>query len=118
MIGDEIMIAPVYTQNAPGRYVYLPENMLFIKFTEDGSIFSQELAAGHHYIYVKLNEVPLFIRKDRVIPVARGSETINEIDTSNMDLVGYNGATYEFYDDDGVHKDYDNPDNYKIMIKH
>ena len=27
MIGNEIMIAPVYTQNAIGRYVYLPEEM-------------------------------------------------------------------------------------------
>ena len=27
MLGNEIMIAPVYTQNAKGRYVYLPEEM-------------------------------------------------------------------------------------------
>ncbi len=26
MIGNEIMIAPVYEQNAKGRYVYLPED--------------------------------------------------------------------------------------------
>ena len=32
MLGNEIMIAPVYEQNAKGRYVYLPEEMKFIKF--------------------------------------------------------------------------------------
>ena len=28
LLGNEIMIAPVYTQNAKGRYVYLPEEMI------------------------------------------------------------------------------------------
>ena len=32
MLGNEVMIAPVYTQNATGRMVYLPEEMLFVKF--------------------------------------------------------------------------------------
>ena len=63
MVGNEIMIAPVYTQNALGRTVYLPEDMMFVKFLADGSIFTQELAAGTHFIDVALNEVPLFIRK-------------------------------------------------------
>ena len=31
MIGDSIMIAPVYVQNATGRYVYLPEDMLMLR---------------------------------------------------------------------------------------
>lgn len=32
MVGESIMIAPVYEQNARGRYVYLPENMKMIRF--------------------------------------------------------------------------------------
>ena len=28
MIGESLLIAPVYEQNARGRYVYLPEEML------------------------------------------------------------------------------------------
>ena len=31
MVGESIMIAPVYTQNATGRYVYLPEDMLMVR---------------------------------------------------------------------------------------
>ncbi len=42
MLGNEIMIAPVYEQNARGRYVYLPEEMKFVKFLPDGSI-SEEI---------------------------------------------------------------------------
>ena len=43
MLGNEIMIAPVYEQNARGRYVYLPEEMKFIKFLPDGSISEEVL---------------------------------------------------------------------------
>ena len=32
LVGESIMIAPVYEQNAIGRYVYLPEDMLLVVF--------------------------------------------------------------------------------------
>ncbi len=102
LLGNEVMIAPVYTQNATGRYVYLPEEMMFIKFMPDGSIVTEILAQGVHYIKVALNEVPLFIRKGTCIPVADAAESVAEIDTSTIQMVGYDGATYDRYDDDGV----------------
>ncbi len=63
MLGNEVMIAPVYTQNATGRMVYLPEEMLFVKFGPEGRITQEVLPAGTHFVKVALNEVPLFIRK-------------------------------------------------------
>ena len=102
LLGNEVMIAPVYTQNATGRCVYLPEEMMFVKFMPDGSIFTEILAQGVHYIKVALNEVPLFIRKGTCIPVADAAESVAEIDTSTIQMVGYDGATYDRYDDDGV----------------
>src|SRR5699024_1592623 len=62
MLGNEIMIAPVYEQNGKGRYVYLPEEMKFVKFMPDGSIYEELLEKGVHYVDIALNEVPLFIR--------------------------------------------------------
>jgi alpha-glucosidase len=117
MLGDEIMIAPVYTQNAKGRYVYLPEEMKFIKFMPDGSIFEEVLCAGHHYVEIALNEVPLWIRQNRCIPVANVSECVAELDTKHLQMLGYEGAQYELYEDDGEHKDYENPANYKMLTK-
>lgn len=89
LLGNEVMIAPVYTQNATGRYVYLPEEMIFVKFMPDGSIFTEILAQGVHYTKVALNEVPLFIRKGTCIPVADAAESVAEIDTSTIQMVGY-----------------------------
>ena len=93
MLGNEVMIAPVYTQNATGRMVYLPEEMLFVKFGPDGRITQEVLPAGTHFVKVALNEVPLFIRKGACIPVA---------DPATIRMIGWPGASYDRYDDDGV----------------
>ena len=102
MIGNEIMIAPVYTQNAIGRYVYLPEEMMFVKFLGNGNMFQEILPKGIHYVEVALNEVPLFIRKGCAIPVADFAESVPDIKEESIRMVGYEGASYERYTDDGV----------------
>ena len=115
ILGNEIMIAPVYEQNGKGRYVYLPEEMKFVKFLPDGSISEELLGQGIHYVDIALNEVPLFIRKGKCIPVAETAECVEEIDTEHLRMIGYDGAEYVLYDDDGVHKDYENEKNYRTM---
>lgn len=102
MLGNEIMIAPVYTQNANGRYVYLPEEMIFVKFLPDGTIAQETLSQGHHYVEIALNEVPLFIRKGKCIPVVDAAECVDQIDFNTMQYIGYESASYDLYDDDGV----------------
>ena len=106
MLGNEIMIAPVYTQNAKGRYVYLPEEMMFVSFLPDGSISTEILEKGHHYISVPLNVVPLFIRSGKCIPVADAAESVAELDTDTIKLIGYKDSAYVLYEDDGYTRDY------------
>ena len=99
MLGNEVMIAPVYTQNATGRMVYLPEEMLFVKFGPEGSITQEVLPAGTHFVKVALNEVPLFIRKGACIPVADPAQTVAGIDPATIRMIGWPGASYDRYDD-------------------
>lgn len=115
MLGGEIMIAPVYEQNAKGRYVYLPEEMKFIKFMPDGTISEEILGKGIHYVEITLNEVPLFIRAGKCIPVADPAECVEKIDMGTIRMLGYEGAEYLLYDDDGVHKDYDLDRNCRVL---
>lgn len=117
MLGDEVMITPVYTQNAQGRFVYLPEDMMFVKFMGDGSIYTEKMEKGSHYISVTLNEVPLFIRENKCIPLATKAESTADIDEDNLTLIGYDGAEYRLYNDDGIHKDYDNKSHYSTLKK-
>ena len=115
MLGNEVMIAPVYTQNADGRFVYLPEDMVFVKFMGDGNIHQEKMDAGVHYISVALNEVPLFIRENKCIPIVPKAECTGDIDEDKISLIGYEGAEYELYRDDGIHKDYDNEKNFRVL---
>ena len=99
MLGNEIMVAPVYTQNAEGRYVYLPEEMMFAKFLPDGSISRQIMEKGHHYVDIALNEVGLFIKKGKCIPLVDAALSVEEIDMSTLTMLGYDGAGYVFGED-------------------
>ena len=35
LLGNELMIAPIYKQNAKGRYVYLPEEMMLVRICQN-----------------------------------------------------------------------------------
>ena len=117
MLGHECMIAPVYVQNASGRYVYLPEEMLFVRFLPDGSRSEEVLQRGHHYISVALNEVPLFIRGGCCIPLVKPAECVEELRTDAPELCGFSGAEYELYEDDGLSREYENPANRRVLRK-
>mgnify|MGYP003470041876 CR=1 FL=1 len=42
---------------------------------------------------------------------------VKNIDTENMQLIGYEGSSYTLYEDDGIHKDYDKKENYRVLTK-
>ena len=89
--------------------------MKFVKFLPDGSISEEILGKGIHYVEIALNEAALFIRSGKCIPVADAAEYVDGIDMDSIRMIGYEGAGYVLYDDDGVHKDYDNEANYRTL---
>lgn len=114
MLGDGVMVAPVYKQNASGRYVYLPEDMLFVKFMPDSTLHQEKMRKGIHYISVALNEVPMFVKKNHIVPLAAPVETVPELDVDHLDTVGWvtENVSYTLYQDDGYTKDYEAPEHY------
>ena len=109
-IGDEIMIAPIYQQGAKGRYVYLPEDMVLVKFKSYGQRTYQRLKKGDSYISVELDEIPIFIRKNKAIPLIKPAKNTDQLDWANMEMLAYieDGESYNFnlYKDDGYSKNY------------
>ena len=83
----------------------------------DGSIHQETLSPGHHYVEIALNEVPLFIRSGKCIPVAKAAECVAELQTDALELLGDPGTEYLLYDDDGTYKDYDDPANRRLLKK-
>ena len=117
LIGDGMMIAPVYTQNAKGRYVYLPERMMKVSFSQDGSQTEEILEAGHHYIQIDLSDVVFFIRPNHIIPMSTGGQYVDEVDFDNTINLAFveDVAEYEYYSDDGYQKDYDIDNHIKVI---
>lgn len=113
MIGESIMIAPVYEQNAVGRYVYLPEDMLLILFRSPSKRSCCIMHKGIHYISVGLGEVPVFIRKNKLLPLCRACEYTDQMDTSKFEIIAFTDKEIDYllYEDDGFSKDYDNPNH-------
>ena len=61
MVGESLMIAPVYIQNANCRCVYLPEDMRLIRMHE-GAVTAEPIAKGRHDIDVPLGDVVFFCK--------------------------------------------------------
>mgnify|MGYP003505612482 CR=1 FL=1 len=89
LIGDSIMIAPVYEQNATGRHVYLPEEMKMIRFKKTEITEEKIMTAGHGFIHVALDEVCLFIRKNKKLPLAKTAASIEDIDWKDISYVNF-----------------------------
>lgn len=105
LLGESIMLAPVYTQNAMGRYVYLPEDMKLVRFRSFNDYDEEIMEAGDHYVKADLNEILVFVRKGHVLPVAEPSKGMEcNPDNAEMTYICYDSdaASYELYTDDGV----------------
>jgi alpha-glucosidase (family GH31 glycosyl hydrolase) len=98
------MVAPVIEQGAKGRAVYLPEDMIRVRF--DGENFHCEpWRAGHHEVLVNVNEVVFFIRQGCAIPVANQTvQSTRDLDLADVTLLG-DGDSYLQYLDDGITRD-------------
>ncbi len=115
LIGNEVMIAPVYTQNALGRYVYLPENMTEVRMHE-GEITETFLEKGHHFVEVPESDIVFFIRSGKAIPLCKSAKSTMELERDELTLIG-DGDGYLLYTDDGESKNYSNPQNFRHITK-
>ncbi|MGN0240893.1 MAG: TIM-barrel domain-containing protein, partial [Candidatus Weimeria sp.] len=85
MVGDHMMIAPVYRQNANGRYVYVPEDMRLLRFRSYDDYDEQEVTKGDYYVRVGINETLIFLKKGYRLPLA--------VPGKNVDSMTEDGAT-------------------------
>lgn len=122
LLGEGLMAAPVYVQNAHGRHVYLPEPMKLLRLRAVDDYDEEILPAGHHYIRCALDEMLLFIRPGHIIPVAQPANNTAELDDASLTLWNFlpNGesAEYRMYRDDGVTTEYEKKEHWKTLQIH
>jgi len=111
IFGESILLAPIYVQNASGRYVYLPDDYLEVRVKNAKEFITRPLTKGDHYIKMNLDEVVFFIRKGYAIPIYKEfAKNVYDINYDNLSWIKNNDNLYEYT---LVDKD-DNYRTYKI----
>lgn len=117
LVGENIMVAPVYTQNVTGRVVYFPERMKELVFEEgkltEGKIFEK----GFSYVEMPIGTVHVFLREGYLLPVSKGGKCVEEVDFSNPELYSFGDEIrpYEYYSDDGETTDYEKETHIRMI---
>lgn len=89
-VGDDIMICPVYTQNAIGRYVYLPEPMTMVRMKSEDEYELEKYDAGHYFVEIAAQEIVFFIRDGHEIPLYKSAEYADAVFENECVWVGKN----------------------------
>lgn len=117
MVGEGIMVAPIYEANVRGRTVYVPEDMLMVRMRSYEEIQTETIAKGMHYVSMALDEVVFFIKKDHLMVLAEPKTRTRDMNFDQLYVLGYitQPIQYQLYDDDGYSKQYDQPDNLHVV---
>lgn len=106
MVGDYLLVAPVYVQGATQRTVYLP--------WKDGIVWyywptGQEFNGGQHVtVNAPLGTIPIFVRGGAIIPMGPSMQYVNQFTPNYLDINCWPVGTSEFtlYEDAGEGWDY------------
>ena len=119
LLGEGLMVAPVHTQNAHGRTVYLPEGMKMLRLRSVSDYDEEVLPGGRHYLPCELGEVLLFIRPGHTVPVAQPAANTAQLNDTALTFWRFapdgRPAPYRMYTDDGVTTDHNRPEHWRIV---
>lgn len=87
-VGEDIMICPVYTQNAVGRYVYLPEPMTMVRMKSADEYELEKYEAGHYFVEIPAQEIVFFIRDGHRIPLYKSAEYTEAVFGNECEWIG------------------------------
>jgi alpha-glucosidase len=115
LLGDSILSAPIFEQDATSRNVYLPSGEWFDFWT--GNMYPGD---GWSEISSPLEQWPLFVRGNSIIPTGPLMQYTNQhpIDplTFTCYMTGDELANYTLYEDDGLTFEYQNGNFSQISI--
>lgn len=118
LIGDSLMISPLYEENSTGRYVWLPEDMLLWKYRGDKKQAYSIAKKGHMYLEAELNETPIFIRKNKMVVLGKPAKNVDSLTGDELTVIAFvdGKASYRYYDDDGKSMGYQKGEYSEILI--
>jgi alpha-glucosidase (family GH31 glycosyl hydrolase) len=103
MLGNELLVAPVYEKGADSQKIFLPEGNWI-------NYWSGELLEGNaeHKVSAPINQIPVFIKQGSVIPMRNYASSIEKGNNDTLILHFYPGEkdSYTLIEDDGKSNDY------------
>ena len=102
LIGESLMMAPVISANATGRFVYLPQHRWLRWHGEKKKC--QVLLPGTHYLPASLKETLFFIKENSCIALTSSLKNLDNYRPTVITVVGFvvSDAIFSLYEDDGV----------------
>ena len=107
MIGENLLVAPVVSENENFKKLYLPEGKWL-------DWWNSKVYEGKQWIIVEapMDRIPLFIREGGIIPL---QEKQNYVGEKNISLIKFKifpaqNSEYDLYEDDGISTNYENGD--------
>lgn len=104
MVGDHLLVAPVYVEGSRHRTLYLPAGTTWYAWPQD-----QAFTGGVWVtVPVSVGSLPIFVRAGAILPTAPAMKYTGEFQPTNLDLHVWPGGTNSLalYEDDGLTTNY------------
>jgi len=103
MLGNDLLVAPVYEKGATVREVFLPEGR-WINYWTGAVLPGNKL----HTIPAPIGQIPLLVRAGAIVPHRNYAASVEKGTNTTLKLEVYPGANNHFYliEDDGSSNDY------------
>lgn len=103
MLGNELLVAPVYEKGAISRSVFLPKGKWI-------NYWSGERLNGNSIRTVRapINQIPLFVKSGSIIPMRNYASSVDKgnNNTLTLDIFPGNNSKFNLIEDDGTSNDY------------
>lgn len=96
-MGRSLMLAPVYEENALGRFLWAPEELLLWKVRDYKTKEFAVLARGDHWLDIGPDEIPVLLRPDSVLVLGGHAACVEELDHSSLEaIIFFTGQELEY----------------------
>ncbi|HMO99818.1 MAG TPA: glycoside hydrolase family 31 protein [Kiritimatiellia bacterium] len=116
MVGEHLLVAPMWEEGSRSRVVYLP-NVGTWYYWPSGKKSAGEKFAGGQFVTVPapMSVLPMFVREGAIIPMSAAMQNVFEFHPHFLDLMVWpstNATSFLLYEDDGLTMAHTNSSGY------
>ncbi len=104
LVGDQLMVAPIYQSNQTSRMVYFPHGEWYNFWTDEKII-----GPAHKLVEAPLDKIPVFVKTGSFLPMQPAMQYVDQFPADPIALHIYpklGMSQSSLYEDDGVSFDY------------